>query len=111
MHIGLQDPGSGTALPGLLSATVINFSRWGAGLILPTLTLGDRHVFYETLNSEDFALLLYPEGLAAEEEIPPIAARSIWMNSCEGREQPAFTIGIQFLDDQKRLYKLLKKRQ
>lgn len=111
MLIGLQDILTGTAMPGQLTVTVINFSRWGACLILPTLTLGERHVFYDTLNSDAFALLLYPGQKGAEGELSPIAARSIWMNSYPGRQQPAFIIGIQFLHDQKRLYKLLKKRQ
>ena len=110
MHIGLQDIRTGISVPGQLPATVMNFSRWGACLILPKITLGEHHVFYLTLNNDDCALLLYPREEVAEEELAPISARSIWMNSCEDRQQPAFIIGIQFLHDQKKLYKLLKKR-
>lgn len=110
MRIGLQDLRTGLSTPDQLTATVINFSRWGACLIIPTLTLGEHHLFYATLNSEEYALLLYPLQEQTEDELSPIAARSIWMNSCNGREQPAFSIGLQFLHDQKRLYKHLKKR-
>jgi hypothetical protein len=109
MSIGLQDSRSGIPLPGQLAATVINFSARGACLIVPKLALNGRHVFYDTLNRDQYNLLLYLGGLESENEISTIAARSIWMNSCEQELQPAFKIGIQFLLNQNRLYKLLRK--
>lgn len=109
MSIGLLDIRKGTALPGLLTTTVINFSRRGACLILPTLSLNGRHVFFETLNSDRFNLLLHPGKQEGDNIVSTIAARSIWMDSCEHMQQAAFKMGIQFLHDQNFLYKHLKK--
>ena len=108
MKVGLQDMHTGTALPGLITTTVINFSPQGACLILPNLTIGGKHLFFETLNSDSYNLLLHLDCLDDVEDVPTIAARPIWMDSCEHMSKTAFKIGIQFLHPQKRLYKLLK---
>jgi hypothetical protein len=108
MSVGLQDMQTGRPLPGLMHTTVINFSPQGACLILPKLTINGKHLFYETLNSDRYHLLLYPEGRKDVEDESTITARSIWMDSCEHMSKPAFKIGIQFLHNQKVLYKLFK---
>ncbi|NOR24537.1 MAG: hypothetical protein GQ542_09120 [Desulforhopalus sp.] len=108
MRVGLQDMHTGIPLPGLITTTVINFSPQGACLVLPKLTINGNHLFYETLNSDSYNLLLYPEGRDGFDEELMIAARSIWMDTCEHMDKPAFKIGIHFLHDQKELYKLLK---
>ena len=110
MNVGLQDMHTGSPLPGLTTTTIINFSPEGACLILPNLTISGKHLFYETLNSDSYNLLLYPEGRNGVEDECTIAAKSIWMNSCEHNHKPAFKIGIHFLHKQKELYKRLKQR-
>lgn len=110
MSVGLQDKHTGSALPGLINTTVINFSSQGACLILPTLAVNGKHIFYETLNSNSYNLLLYPHGGDGVESEFTIAARSIWMDSCEHLNKSAFKIGIHFLDSQKKLYSILKQR-
>lgn len=109
VSVGLLDTHTRTPLPGLLTATVINFSPKGACLILPILLLSGKHVFYETLNSDHYTLLLHVGKSEGDAEASTISARSIWMNSCEHMQHSAFKIGIHFLHDQKVLYKLLKK--
>ena len=108
MSVGLQEKHSGRAVPGLLNTTVINFSAQGACLILPTLNVNGKHLFYETLNSETYNLLLYPEHRDGGEDKLTIAARSVWMDSCEHLDKPAFKIGIHFLASQNKLYNLFK---
>lgn len=108
MSVGLQDMHTGIPLPGLLTTTVINFSPQGACLILPKLTINGKHLFYVTLNSDSYNLLLHLEGRNGVEDESTIAARPIWMDSCEHMNKPAFKIGAQFLHNQKGLYKLLK---
>lgn len=109
MNVGLQDKKTGDHLPGLMTTTVINFSPQGACLILPTLTLDGRHLFYATLNSDRYNLLLHFKRQNHNDEESTIAAAPIWMDSCEYMDKPAFKIGIQFLHNQKDLYKLFKK--
>ena len=108
MSVGLQDIRTGAPVPGLLTATIINFSVRGASMILPTLTLNGKHLFYETLNSDRYNLLLYPEGPKSGDDASTIAARSIWMDSCEHLQQSAFKVGLQFLHDQNTIYQIMK---
>ncbi|MGB3211113.1 MAG: hypothetical protein WBB19_10450 [Desulforhopalus sp.] len=108
MSVGLQDKHSGLPLPGSISTTVINFSPQGACLILPKLVINGKHLFYSTLNSDRFNLLLHPEDLDGIEDEVTIAARSVWMDSCVHLRKPAFKVGIHFIHNQKELYNLFK---
>lgn len=108
MSVGLQDMITGIPLSGLISTTVINFSPEGACLILPKLSINGKHLFYSTLNSDSYNLLLYFDGPNDTEEELIIAARSVWMDTCEHNGKPAFKIGIRFLNNQKSLYKLFR---
>ncbi len=108
MSVGLQDVPTGESLPGLITTTVINFSPQGACLILPKLIINGKHLFFETLNSDSYRLLLHLDCLDVVEDEPTVAAQSIWMDSCEHLSKPAFKIGIQFLHNQKELYNLLR---
>ncbi len=108
MNVGLQDRHTGMPLPGLLNTTVISFSAQGACLILSRLAINGKHLFYETLNSDSYNLLLYPDGRDSGKAEQTLAARSVWMDSCRHLEKPAFKIGIHFFDSQEMLYDLLK---
>lgn len=108
MRVGLQDMLTSISLPALITTTVINFSPEGACLLLPTLAINGKHLFYETLNSDSYNLLLHPGDVNGAEDEFTIAARSIWMDSCEHMGKPTFKIGIRFLQNQKELYKLFK---
>jgi hypothetical protein len=109
MSVGLQDMHTGTHLPGLITATVINFSPQGACLVVPKMTINGKHLFYTTLNNDCYNLLLYAEGPKNIEEEFIIAAQSVWMDICEHQGKSAFKVGIRFLHSQKDLYKLFKK--
>ena len=109
MNVGLQDMHTGAPLPGLITATVINFSPQGACLIAPNLTINRKHLFYMTLNSDCYNLLLYSKSPTSGEKEFTIAARSVWMDICEHQGKSAFKVGIRFLHSQKDLYKLFKK--
>ncbi|TKB27051.1 hypothetical protein FCL47_07680 [Desulfopila sp. IMCC35006] len=109
MSVGLFDMHTGKPLPGRLTATVINFSPSGACLIVPKPALNGKHIFYETLNSDDYTLLLHVEQSEGADDTSTISARSVWMNSCKHLQQSAFKIGIHFLHDQKEIYNLFKK--
>jgi hypothetical protein len=110
MKVGLQDKHTGISLPGLATTTVINFSPQGACLLLPRLAINGKHLFFDTLNSDSYNLLLHPEDVNATEDKFTITAQSIWMDSCEHMDKPAFKIGIHFLQNQKELYKLFKQK-
>jgi hypothetical protein len=107
MSVGLQDMITGIPLSGLINTTVINFSPEGACLIVPTLSISGKHLFYSTLNSDSYNLLLYFDGIHDTEEVI-IAARSVWMDACEHRGKSAFKIGIRFMHNQKNLYKIFR---
>lgn len=108
MRVGLQDIHTGISFPDLINTTVINFSPQGACLILSSLTINGKHIFYATLNSDRYNLLLYSGEPNDNDPMSTIVAQSIWMDSCEHMGKPAFKIGVHFLQDQKGLYKLFK---
>lgn len=109
MSVGLQDTHTGVPLPGILSVTVINFSPEGACLILPNLAISGKHLFFSTLNSDSYNLALYSKNQDGIDEEFMITAKSIWMDSCEHQDKPAFKIGIHFLRNQKNLFQQLQK--
>jgi len=109
MNVGLQDAQTGTPLPGLLRTTVINFSPEGACLILSNLAINGRHLFFSTLNSESYNLVLYSKSQNDEDDFT-ITAESIWMDSCEHQEKSAFKVGIRFHRNQKTLFQQLQKK-
>lgn len=109
MRVGLEDIHTGQQLPGLITSTVINFSPEGACLVLPKMIFDGKHLFYATLNNDSYNLLLSPEGQDNGDDGFAITAQSVWMDSCNHQNQPAFKIGIRFLQKQNKLFRLLKK--
>ena len=110
MRVGLQDMHGEQSLSGLLTTTVINFSPEGACLVIPKLAIDGKHLFFDTLHSNDYALVLFSEELGKDSDQPAITAESIWMDSCLYQNKPAFKIGIRFLHKQDQLFKNLKRK-
>ncbi len=111
MLVGLQDIHSHEALPGQISTTVVNFSPEGACLIIPKLAIDGKHLFFDTLNSEFYNLVLFFEDQNDENHTKvAISARPIWMDTCEYQSKPAFKVGIRFLFKQDRLFRDLQKK-
>jgi hypothetical protein len=99
-----------TFLPGLITTTVINFSPEGACLIIHKLAIDGKHLFFDTLHSNDYALVLFSEEQEEDSDQTAITAESIWMDSCHYNNKPAFKIGIRFLHKQDQLFKNLKRK-
>lgn len=110
MRVGLQDIHAKKSLPGFLTTTVINFSPEGACLIIPRMAIDGKHLFFDTLHSNEYVLVLFSEEQEDDDDQSTITAESIWMNSCEYQSKPAFKIGIRFLHKQDTLFKNLKKK-
>jgi len=111
MRVGLQDIHSHEPLPGQIPTTVVNFSPDGACLIIPKVAIDGKHLFFDTLNSELYNLVLFFEDENDENHAKiAISARPIWMDACEYQDKPAFKIGIRFLFKQDRLFKNLQKK-
>ena len=107
----LQDISSGQPLPHRTQATIINFSVQGACLAVANLLFDNTHLFYSTLDSDRYTLLLQFENSDDNKEFFSIAARSIWMDSCTFDGKPAFKIGIRFLQQQKEVFARIKRGQ
>ncbi len=110
MCVSLQDIQTGECVADLSTATVINFSPEGACLLLTRLIFNGKHIFYSTLDSDSYNLLLSPEAQNnGSDDAFSITAQSVWMDTCNYERQPAFKIGIRFLKKQNKVFKLLKK--
>jgi len=110
MRVGLLDMHAKKSLPGMITTTVINFSPEGACLIMPKVAIDGKHLFFDTLHSNDYALVLFSEEQEEDSDQLAITAESIWMNSCLYQNKPAFKIGIRFLHKQGQLFKNLKRK-
>lgn len=110
MRVGLRDMHAKKSLPGFITTTVINFSPKGACLIIPRMAIDGKHLFFDTLHSNDYALVLFSEEQEEDSNQLAITAESIWMDSCEYQNKPAFKIGIRFLHKQNTLFKNLRKK-
>lgn len=110
MRVGLLDMHVQKSLPGLITTTVINFSPEGACLVMPKVAIDGKHLFFDTLHSNDYALVLFSEEQEEDNDQFAITAESIWMNSCLYQDKPAFKIGIRFLHKQDQLFKNLKRK-
>jgi hypothetical protein len=110
MHVGLQDIHTKESIPGLIAATVINFSPKGACLIIPNPAIDGKHLFFDTLHSNRYNLVLFFAEQGNGSDSYTIAAESVWMDSCEYQSKSAFKIGIRFLHNQNKLFHNLKKK-
>ncbi|MGW8193592.1 MAG: hypothetical protein ACWGOX_04935 [Desulforhopalus sp.] len=105
----LQEVASGQPLPYRTRATIINLSVNGACLAVTNPLFDNTHVFYSTLDSDRYALLLQFDNSDGGKEQFSITARSVWMDSCTHDGKPAFKIGICFLQEQKEIFTRIKK--
>lgn len=74
------------------------------------MAIDGKHLFFDTLHSNDYALVLFSEEQEEDSNQLAITAESIWMDSCEYQNKPAFKIGIRFLHKQNTLFKNLRKQ-
>lgn len=106
--IGLQERQSGFRLPGKCGGVVVDISESGACLILSQVLLEGKHLFFSTLDSDSYHLVLGVVNPHSVDESFVISARSVWMDSCRYKKQPAFKVGICFLNRQKKLFRMFK---
>ncbi len=107
--IGLQERQSGLRLPGKCSAVMVDISEGGLCLVLSQILLERKHLFFSTLDSDRYRLVLGIANPHSVEESFVISARSVWMDSCHYKKLPAFKLGICFVDRQKNLFRLFKR--
>lgn len=110
VKISMQERGRGELLPGEpLACVMVNISREGACLVLSKILLEGRHLFFTTLNNDQYHLVILLANPETGEESFAIPASSVWMDSCIYKKQPAFKIGLCFHERQKKLYRLFKR--
>lgn len=109
MQVGLQKVSNGKLMPEQLTTRVVNFSYGGACLVLQNLDVGGKHLFFTTLNSDQYYLFLRRANTKDDSGDIIITAQSKWMDSCEHEGKYAFKIGVQFLQKQTAIFKQLKR--
>jgi len=107
--VSLQESNSGEFHPGLCFGIMENISQEGVCLVLSQMLLEGKHLFFSTLDNEQYHLVLLIDNPKSSQECFSIPARSVWMDSCSYKEEPAFKMGLCFHDRQKELFKLFKK--
>ncbi|MBW1636948.1 MAG: PilZ domain-containing protein [Deltaproteobacteria bacterium] len=110
VRICLQESKSGENLPGSCSGVMVDISQEGVCLVLPQMLLEGKHLFFATLNSDKYHLALMIDNPASDDdEVISVSARSVWMDACQYKKEPAFKMGLCFHDRQKGLFKLFRK--
>lgn len=108
VSISLQDAVTGEIHPAVLSGTVTECTEDGARLQLAKLMADGKHIFFSTLDSERYHLLLDFDLLAQIDQPTEVTAQSIWMDSGHQDNRIIFTMGIRFLENQKSLLDMLR---
>lgn len=106
--ISMQECGSTDLLPGSSSGIMVDISEGGACLVLSKVVSEGRHLFFSTLDSDRYNLVLLIENPRSSDESFTVPARSVWMDSCLYKKKPAFKIGLCFHERQKKLFRLFK---
>ena len=88
---------------------MVNISQGGGCLVLSQMLLEGKHLFFSTLNNDRYHLALQIDNPESSDESFEVSARSVWMDSCQYKEEPAFKVGLSFHDSQKKLFRLLKR--
>ncbi len=85
-----------------------NISDGGACIEVASPLTSGFHLFYKTLNTQEFSLLI--EGFVPSDPALTfsVMAMSIWMKAVEEDRPPGFRIGVQFRQRQKKLVKQFK---
>jgi hypothetical protein len=109
VRVRLQESKSGESLPGSCSGVMVDISQEGVCLVLPQMLLEGKHLFFSTLNSDTYHLSLIIDNPESDDEVISVSARSIWMDACNYKKEPAFKMGLCFHDRQKGLFKLFRK--
>ncbi len=108
VEIRLQEYGSGNFLPGKCEGNLTNVSRDGACIILPKMLLEGKHLFFATLDSKRYHLVIFITNPPKNDAPFRVAARSVWMDSCWYKDGPAFKVGVSFHENQKRLFQFFR---
>lgn len=111
VSIGLQDIHSGRIEPAICSGILTDCSEEGGCLLLSRLIVDGKHIFFSTLNSERYHLVIGFDQLASSEHQDGVVARSIWMDSRRRKDSTVFKMGIRFLNRQKDLFNQLRDSQ
>ncbi len=109
VEIGLQERKGGRLLSCSCPGVMVDISEKGTSLVLFQMLLEGRHLFFSTLDNDQYDLVLSINNQETCGESFVIPARSVWMDSCHFNKRPAFKLGICFLEKQKKLFKLFKR--
>lgn len=105
----MQESKSGNFLPGVCSGVMVNISQGGACIMLSKMLLEGKHLFFSALDSDQYNLVLLIDNPQSDDQSFVIPASSVWMDSCNYENAPAFKMGLCFHEPQRDLFQLFKK--
>lgn len=89
--------------------TLCNISTGGACVELASPLSSGYHLFYQTLKTERFFLLLKGVVPSERASVFSVIATSVWMKSAEEERPPGFQIGMKFREKQAQLFREFKR--
>lgn len=85
--------------------TLRNISTGGACVEVSSPLSSGHHLFYQTLNSKKFYLLLQGIVPCEQPSAFSVQAISVWMKAAEEDDPPGFQVGVQFREKQTALFR------
>ncbi len=110
VEIRLQERRTGSYLPGVCPGLLMDISQKGACVVVPKMLLEGKHLFFTTLNSDRYQLIIHIEKPIESVESFTVSAFSIWMDSFLSEGKAAFKVGVCFHEIQKELFQFFKER-
>jgi hypothetical protein len=109
ISILLRNESSGEIVAEAVSGRLCNISEDGACIEVVSPLASGYHLFYRTLNTETFSLVLTGDFATEPVSSFAVAASSVWMNVTEEEQEPGFRIGVRFRESQRWLFKYFKR--
>lgn len=101
----LRQESNGKVIAEPVAGNLRDIAEGGACIELVTPLSSGFHLFYKTLNTKSFSLLVEGASPLDPEVTFSVAAMSVWMKSAEEDRPPGFRVGVQFRQKQKQLLK------
>lgn len=109
ISILLRSESNGEIVAEPVSGRLCNISEAGACIEVLSPLVSGHHLFYLTLNTEAFSLVLTGDIATEPVSTFSVAASSVWMNATDEEQDPGFRIGVRFRENQRWLFKYFKR--
>ena len=97
----VREKSSGKVSSGFVAGQMENISSRGACIVINKVLLQGTHLFYSTQQHSQNHIVL--TGFSRDVGLKSMAAISVWMNTCTRNDVQLFQLGVQFVEEQRKM--------